>query len=125
MDKKQNIRTTEKVIGGTVYIVEAVVSEDAKETVEAKVKRLILSNLKPPSQIVESYQLDKEIVDDYFGTETTLTLYAGWKAAAAPSATPSATASTHSKTSNGSIFFPITSAQKFIPATGAGGGNNN
>ena len=70
-------------------------------------------------------QLDKEIVDDYFGTETTLTLYAGWKAAAAPSATPSATASTHSKTSNGSIFFPITSAQKFIPATGAGGGNNN
>lgn len=48
MDKKQNIRTTEKVIGGTVYIVEAVVSEEAKETVEAKVKRLILSNLKPP-----------------------------------------------------------------------------
>ena len=55
MDKKQNIRTTEKVIGGTVYIVEAVVSEDAK------VKRLILSNLKPPSLIAESYQLDKEI----------------------------------------------------------------
>ena len=61
MDKKQNIRTTEKVIGGTVYIVEAVVSEEAKETVEAKVKRLILSNLKPPSLNAESYQLDKEI----------------------------------------------------------------
>lgn len=61
MDKKQNIRTTEKVIGGTVYIVEAVVSEDAKETVEAKVKRLILSNLKPPLLNAESYQLDKEI----------------------------------------------------------------
>ena len=61
MDKKQNIRTTEKVIDGTVYIVEVVVSEDAKETVEAKVKRLILSNLKPPSLIAESYQLDKEI----------------------------------------------------------------
>ena len=52
----------------------------------------------------------------------TITLYAGWKAAAAPSVTPSATASTPAKTSNGSIFFPITSAQKFIPATGAGGG---
>jgi len=61
MDKKQNIRTTEKVIGGTVYIVEAVVSEDAKETVEAKVKRLILSNLKPPLLVAESYHLDKEI----------------------------------------------------------------
>ena len=61
MDKKQNIRTTEKVIGGTVFIVEAVVSEDAKETVEAKVKRLILTNLKPPSLVAESYQLDKEI----------------------------------------------------------------
>ncbi|MDD7087603.1 MAG: BspA family leucine-rich repeat surface protein [Lachnospiraceae bacterium] len=63
----------------------------------------------------------------------TITLYAGWKAAAAPSATPSATASTPANnnrgsaasTSNGSIFFPITSAQKFIPATGAGGENNN
>lgn len=47
----------------------------------------------------------------------TITLYAGWEAAA----TPSATASTPAKTSNGSIFFPITSALKFIPATGAGG----
>ena len=60
----------------------------------------------------------------------TITLYAGWKAAAAPSATPSATAFTPANnnrrsaasTSNGSIFFPIPSAQKFIPATGAGGG---
>ena len=61
MDKKQNIRTTEKVIGGTVYIIESVVSENAKETVEAKVKRLILSNLKLPRLTEESYQLDKEI----------------------------------------------------------------
>lgn len=61
MDEKKNIRTTEKTIGGTVYIVEAVVSEEAKETVEAKVKRLIMSNLKPPSLIAKSYQLDKEI----------------------------------------------------------------
>ena len=61
MDKKQNIRTTEKVIGGTVYIIESVVSENAKETVEAKVKRLILSNLKLPTLTEESYQLDKEI----------------------------------------------------------------
>lgn len=60
MDKKQNIRTTEKVIGGTVYIIESVVSENAKETVEAKVKRLILSNLKLPTLTEESYQLDKE-----------------------------------------------------------------
>lgn len=60
MDKKQNIRTTEKVIGGTVYIIESMVSENAKETVEAKVKRLILSNLKLPTLTEESYQLDKE-----------------------------------------------------------------
>lgn len=61
MDEKKNIRTTEKTIGGTVYIVEAVVSEAAKETAEAKIKRLILSNLKRPSLLSESYQLDKEI----------------------------------------------------------------
>ena len=61
MDKKQNIRTTEKVIGGTVYIIESVVSENAKETVEAKVKRLILSNSSDPKKLSEMTQLHCEI----------------------------------------------------------------
>lgn len=37
---------TETMIDGTLYIVEAKVSENAKETAYDKVKRLILSNLK-------------------------------------------------------------------------------
>ncbi|MDD6599118.1 MAG: InlB B-repeat-containing protein [Galactobacillus timonensis] len=62
-------------------------------------------------------------------SKDTITLYAGWKAAATPSATASTPANNNrgstASTSKSSIFFPITSAQKFIPATGAGGGNNN
>ena len=77
--------------------------------------------------------INKQIVEDNFGTGNTLTLYAGWKAAAAPSATPSATASTPANNNRGAVasashsgmFFPITSATKFIPATGAAGENNN
>lgn len=37
---------TRTMIDGTLYIVEARVSENAKETAYDKVKRLILSNLK-------------------------------------------------------------------------------
>lgn len=39
-------RFTKTMIDGTLYIVEAKVSENAKETAYDKVKRLILSNLK-------------------------------------------------------------------------------
>ncbi len=38
-------RLTETVIAGTLYIVESVTSKSASESVESKVKRLILNNL--------------------------------------------------------------------------------
>ena len=57
----KDILKTDDFVAEQKLLVEAVVSEEAKETVEAKVIRLILSNLKPPSPIAESYQLDKEI----------------------------------------------------------------
>lgn len=43
MDRDDS-RTTKTEIGGTLYIVESLVSEQAKETAYTKVKRLILSN---------------------------------------------------------------------------------
>ena len=62
-----------------------------------------------------------------------ITLYAGWKAAPEPTPTPSATPSASTNNNRGAVasaphsgmFFPITSTQKFIPATGAAGENNN
>lgn len=62
-----------------------------------------------------------------------ITVYAGWKAAPEPTPTPSATPSASTNNNRGAaasashsgMFFPITSAQKFIPATGAAGENNN
>lgn len=44
MDRDDS-RTTKTEIGGTLYIVESLVSEQAKETAYTKVKRLILSNV--------------------------------------------------------------------------------
>ncbi len=41
----RTISITEKMIGGTLYIVESVISESAAETAYDKVKRLILNNL--------------------------------------------------------------------------------
>lgn len=41
----KTISITEKMIGGTLYIVESVVTESATETAYDKVKRLILNNL--------------------------------------------------------------------------------
>ena len=44
MDKKSNSRITRKTIGGTVYVVESLVSDTAKETVYDKVMRLVKSD---------------------------------------------------------------------------------
>lgn len=44
MEEKPNSRITRKTIGGTVYVVESLESETAKETVYAKVMRLITSD---------------------------------------------------------------------------------
>ena len=45
MDEK-TISITEKVIGGTLYIVESVVSSAAKETAYDKLKRMMLNDIK-------------------------------------------------------------------------------
>lgn len=54
-------RITETSIGGTVYIVESLVSESAKETAYTKVKRLILSNSKDLIKLSDTTQLLSEI----------------------------------------------------------------
>ena len=50
-------RITETSIGGTVYIVESMVSDNAKETAYTKVKRLIMSNSKDLGKLSETTQL--------------------------------------------------------------------
>ena len=44
MDRKPNSRITRKTIGGTVYVVESLVSDTAKETVYDKVMRLVTAD---------------------------------------------------------------------------------
>jgi len=44
MDKKSNSRITRKTIGDTVYVVESLVSDTAKETVYDKVMRLVTAD---------------------------------------------------------------------------------
>lgn len=44
MDRKPNSRITRKTIGGTVYVVESLVSDTAKETVYDKIMRLVTSD---------------------------------------------------------------------------------
>jgi len=43
---KKTAHITKTEIGGTLYIVESVSAEDAKEAVYEKIKRLILENVK-------------------------------------------------------------------------------
>ncbi|MEA4853877.1 MAG: transposon-encoded TnpW family protein [Christensenella sp.] len=54
-------RITEISIGGTVYIVEALQSDTAKETAYAKVKRLILNNADGPKKLSQSTHLLSEL----------------------------------------------------------------
>lgn len=51
---------TETSIGGTVYIVESVASDMAKETVYSKLKRLILSDLEHEIKLSESSKSSAE-----------------------------------------------------------------
>ena len=55
--RKQQSRITETSIGGTVYIVESLVSESARETAYTKLKRLIMNNSKDLIKLSESTQL--------------------------------------------------------------------
>lgn len=57
MDEKPNSRITRKTIGGTVYVVESMVSDSAQETVYDKLKRLILTGAKSRENISDSSDL--------------------------------------------------------------------
>lgn len=59
--KMNRSRVTEVPIGGTVYIVEASVSNTAQETVISKVKRLILNNADTAEKLSEQTQNVSEI----------------------------------------------------------------
>lgn len=50
-------RITETSNGGTVYIVESLVSDKAKETAYTKVKKLIMNNTKDLVKLSETTQL--------------------------------------------------------------------
>lgn len=57
MDEKLNSRITRKTIGGTVYVVESMVSDTARETVYDKIKRLVLTGAKSRENISDSSDL--------------------------------------------------------------------
>ena len=61
MEEKQNSRITRKAIGGTVYVVESMVSEAAKETAYDKLKRLILTGAKSRENISSCTDLYPQI----------------------------------------------------------------
>lgn len=57
MDEKPNSHITLKTIGGTVYVVESMESDTAKETAYDKVKRLIMTGAKSRKNISDSLDL--------------------------------------------------------------------
>ena len=57
MDEKLNSRITRKTIGGTVYVVESMVSDTARETVYDKLKRLVLTGAKSRENVSDSSDL--------------------------------------------------------------------
>lgn len=61
MDTKNQSRTFETDIGGTVYVVESCVSESAKESAYAKLKRLITINAKHLEKLSDSSNKHTEI----------------------------------------------------------------
>lgn len=61
MDAQNQNRTFETDIGGTVYVVESCVSESAKESAYAKLKRLITANAKHMEKLSDSSTLSTGI----------------------------------------------------------------
>ena len=61
MDTKNQSRTFETAIGGTIYVVESCVSESAKESAYNKLKRLITANAKHLEKSSEISNKDTEI----------------------------------------------------------------
>ena len=57
MGEKLNSRITRKTIGGTVYVVDSMVSDTARETVYDKLKRLVLTGAKSRKNISDSSDL--------------------------------------------------------------------
>ena len=54
---ENNTHITHTSIGGTMYIVESMVSDNARETAYSKVKRLILSNAGQALKVSENSQI--------------------------------------------------------------------
>ncbi|MGI6169594.1 MAG: transposon-encoded TnpW family protein [Christensenellales bacterium] len=61
MDEKPNSRITRKTIGGTVYVVESLESDTAKETVYDKVMRLVISDASCRIKLSDSSALCPQI----------------------------------------------------------------
>lgn len=61
MDEKQNSRITRKTIGGTVYVVESLVSDTAKETVYDKIMRLVTADTSCRLKLSDSSDLCPQI----------------------------------------------------------------
>ena len=61
MDTRNNSRSSETAIGGTVYVVESCVCETAKESAYAKLKRLITTNAKHLEKLSDSSTISTEI----------------------------------------------------------------
>ena len=61
MDEKPNSRITRKTIGGTVYVVESLVSETAKETVYDKIMRLVTADASCRIKLSDSSVLCSQI----------------------------------------------------------------
>lgn len=60
MENNKNCHIKETNIGGTVYIVESMVSYNATETTYTKMQRLILSNLKEELKLSDTLQLSSK-----------------------------------------------------------------
>ena len=61
MEKKLNSRITHKTLGGTVYVVESMVSDTAKESVYTKIMRLVTVDASSRIKLSESSEIYPQI----------------------------------------------------------------
>jgi hypothetical protein len=61
MEEKPNSRITHKTIGGTVYVVEAMVSDTAKENIYSKIMRLVTADASSRINLSESSEIYPQI----------------------------------------------------------------
>lgn len=61
MEEKPNNRITHKTIGGTVYVVESIVSDTAKESIYTKIMRLVTVDASSRIKLSESSEIYPQI----------------------------------------------------------------